>query len=202
MHRRSYLFVMFCLTLVVIGCGDTPQIKLRDTITTWNEVLDTLYEIPDDPDTAEEVAGQLLKGKLKALKEKNDEVKKRLQLFQKADKDDLPAINQAILDLSDEAHYTLSRYSSLKRLANIIAKVRAAGQPTPNLEACATFFSQFSITLPSDQKKFPATQAVGNKWRMPGGAGQGGGGMPGMRGGGGPGMPGVGPGGRPGMPGQ
>jgi len=197
MHRRTYLFAMSCLTLVILGCGDTPHVILRDAITTWNEALDTLYEIPDDPDTAEEVAGQLLKRRLKALKEKMDEIKKRAQRFQKADKDERAAINEAISDLSEEAKFTLGRFPGLQRLQAIKEKVRAkTGQPTPNLEACATFFSQLAITLPSDEKKFPAAKKLGANWNMPG-ANQGGGGMQGM-----PGMPGGAPGGKmPGMPG-
>jgi len=197
MHRRTCLFAMACLTFIILGCGDTPRVILRDAITTWNEAIDTLYEIPDDPDTAEEVAGQLLKRRLKALKEKFEEVKKRTQRFQKADKDERAAINEAITDLSEEAKFTLGRLPGLQRLQAIKAKVQAkTGQPTPNLEACATFFNQLTITMPSDEKKFPAAKKFGANWNLPG-ANQGGGGMPGM-----PGVPGAGPGGRmPGMPG-
>jgi hypothetical protein len=197
MHRRTKLFAMSCLTFIILGCGDTPHVVLRDTVTSWNELADTLYEIPDDPDTAEEVAGQLLKRKLKVLKEKYDEIKKRIQNFQKADKDQRPAVNEAFEDLHEEAKFAGARLAAQGRLRAIIAKVQAkTGQPTPNLEACAAFSGQFAITLPSDTKKFPAVETFGASWRLPG-AGQGGGGVPNMP------MPGVGPGGRmprPGMP--
>ena len=202
MHRRTYLFAMSCLTFVILGCGDTPRVILRDTVTSWNELTDTLYEIPDDPDTAEEVAGQLLKRRIKALKEKFDEIKKRTQKFQKADKDERPAVNEAMEDLHEEARFAGTRLAAQGRLRAIIAKVQAkTGQPTPNLEACASLFTQFTITLPSDVQKFPAMKKFGASWNIPG-TGQGGGGMPGGMPGGGPGnMPGGGPGGMPpGMP--
>jgi hypothetical protein len=209
MHRRTYLFAMSCLTFIILGCGDTPHVILRDAVTSWNELADTLYEIPDDPDTAEEVAGQLVKRKLKALKEKFDEVKKRTQKFQKADKDERGAVNDAIENLHEEAKFAGNRLAAQAavegRLRAIIAKVRAkTGQPTPNLETCASIFTQFAITLPSDEKKFPAAKKFAASWNLPG-TGQGGGGMPGMPGAGpggrGPGMPGGMPGGMPKPPG-
>jgi hypothetical protein len=193
---------MSCLTLIILGCGDTPHVILRDTITTWNEAADTLYEIPDDPDTAEEFAGQLVKTRLKALKEKYDAVKKRAMRVQKADKDERAAWNEAFLELGEEARYSASRLAGpVQRLRMIIAKVQAKGQPTPNLEACASFPTSFTITVPSDEKKFPDAKKFEGNWKLPG-AGQGGGGMRGGMPGGMPGggMPGVAPGGR--MPGQ
>jgi hypothetical protein len=191
MHRRTYLLAMSCLTFVILGCGDTPHVILRDAVTSWNELADTLYEIPDDPDTAEEVAGQLLKRRLKVLKEKFDEVKKRTQKFQKADKDERGAVNEAVENLHEEAKFAGTRLAAQGRLRAIMAKVQAkTGQPTPNLETCASIFTQFTITLPSDEKKFPAVKKFAASWNLPG-ANQGGGGMPGV--------PGAGPGGR--MPG-
>jgi hypothetical protein len=191
MHRRRYLWAVGCLTLIILGCGDTPHVVLRDVATSWNELADLLYEIPDDPDTAEEVAGRLLKRELKALKVKFEEVKKRVQNFQKADKEQSVAVNAAIEDLREEGRFAGARVAAQGRLRAIIAKVQATGRSTPNLEACASFPGQLTITLPSHQKKFPNTAKYGDAWKIPGGDGGG------VGGGRFPGGPGGGPGGRP-----
>jgi hypothetical protein len=227
MRRRNHLLAFFCLTLVVLGCGDTPHVILRDAITTWNELADTVAEIPDDPERAEEVAAELVKTRLDVLSKKwKDSIQKRVSTFQKADKDQRVGVNAAVADLKDNAEFTMGRLASQfggsaknaamveGRLRRIIAKVHAArpGQGTPNLEKCLSLVSGFNITLPTDQKKFPEVNKYQGSWTFSGfGAGGGGfrgGGFPGgMPGGGAPGMPppGMQPGaGPPGMrpPGQ
>ena len=213
MRRHNHLLAFFCLTLALLGCGDTPPVVFRDAITTWNELADTVAEIPDDPETAEEVAGTLVKTRLDVLEKKWKEVQKRVGKIQKGEKEERESGNETIKDMKDNAEFTMGRLATQfggsvnnlapveGRLRKIIAKVHQAkpGQATPNLDKCLTMVSGFGLTLPSEAKKFPNAERYKGSWTFSGfGTSAGGGG--GMRGGA-PGMPG-GPPGMPGPPGM
>ncbi len=204
MHRRRYLFAVFCVMVTILGCGDTPRVVLRDVLTTWNELADLMYTIPDDPETAEEFAGDLIKKKLEPLKKKWEAVEKRVGKLQKLEKEQREELEEYVVDRREEAEFTLARLSGLAsaqgRLRSIMAKVQATGKQTPNLQSCLAMLGQYKLSLPSDQKKLPKTEKYGKSWTLDIGPGGGGGrpgvpGMPGMGGRGGPG--GMPPGGMP-----
>jgi hypothetical protein len=112
MNRRFQLFALTSLTAVVVGCGDTPHVQLRDAITTWNEVADVVYTIPEDPDTADKYGEDLLKGPLDDLKKKWEGVKKRMESFGKLDKEQKVGLEDAIADLRDEARFAIARLAA------------------------------------------------------------------------------------------
>lgn len=110
MSRSPHLFALVSLCAVIVGCGDTPHVQLRDTISVWNEFADVVYTIPEDIDTAEAYAEQLLKnGALEQLKKKWEALKKRLEGLNKLDRDGKPKLEAAIEELANEARFAIGR---------------------------------------------------------------------------------------------
>jgi hypothetical protein len=177
MNRRRSLFVFLGLTAAILGCSDTPDVVLRDVVTTWNELADIMAEIPDDPDEperAEEVAAEILKkdvGRMETFKKKWEAVKKRFDKFSKLDKEQRKSLNAAVKDRKDEARYTIARlvgefggqlwlgadrYEPVRgRLVQIIEKVRRRGKGTANLQGCVAVLDSFSVTMPQQKEDQP-----------------------------------------------
>lgn len=77
MHRRRWLLLTCLVFLCLVGCGDSPKLIIRDAITLYNEELDTLNKIPDDPEKAEEAAEEYVKKQRPLFKKRDEFLKKR-----------------------------------------------------------------------------------------------------------------------------
>src|SRR3712207_6702590 len=95
MKKQVYLVALFAALGVIAGCGDSPKVMLRDSLSTWNELADVLGQIPND-ESAEEVAGQVFKNKVEPLKKKWEKnVKERTKEFSKFDRDKKKDLEEA-----------------------------------------------------------------------------------------------------------
>jgi hypothetical protein len=215
MNRRVSILFGFVLAGATVGCGDTPPVVLRDVLTTWNEVTDVAVQIPDDPETADEVAERLLKNDLEVLKKKWDPIKKRVSKLGELDAPGRQAFTEAIDDLKDEAQYTIGRVASefggtvqvsklnaIKvrgRLVDLYDKIRARSPGAgKNVKACIDTLEHFTMQLPNDMKKFETALKLYHHWQFPRGQAMGGFPAGGPPGGGAPGgFPGGPPGGGP-----
>ncbi len=194
MNQRRSLCLFFCLTLVALGCGDSPHKVMRDTVTTWNELADLLVQIPDDPETADDYAQVLLKGKMDELKKKWEIVNKRTEQFGKYGKEEKKELENAIEDLKSEAKYSLARLAGeaggtveirsdvpepiQSRLKNMLAKFKKQ-KPAgtwPNVEACIALVGDFHRDLPNP-REYKNSEKYKSWWRYPTGKAGGGGGM-------------------------
>jgi hypothetical protein len=167
MNERRTLFVLCCLTLGLLGCGDSPRVMLRDTITTWNELADMMSTIPgDNPEAAEAAAEAIVKGPLARLKKRWEGISKRLEKFSKLDKEGKKDLDEAVKDLAEDAKHTIIRlagemggkvtWSKGKteelegRLQGMLKQFRKAnpGADLTNLEKCVAALNDYKLELP------------------------------------------------------
>jgi hypothetical protein len=124
MNQKRNLFVFFCLSMLLVGSGDSPKIMFRDMTTCLIELGDFLYLIPDDqenPEAVEDVAEGVYKNKLLRLKERYAKVKDRLQMLSQGDKDLKAEAKEAWAEASKEdkiaAVYVTGAVQRLDRIA-------------------------------------------------------------------------------------
>ena len=108
MPSRRSLLALFCVTALV-GCGDTPHTVLRDVVTSMNELADFAGLIPDNNETAEEVAEAVYKTKMMQLKTKWEGSGSSLQDFSLFDKEKKREADEAVEQLKDESRMALRR---------------------------------------------------------------------------------------------
>ncbi|MCC6418596.1 MAG: hypothetical protein IT429_10205 [Gemmataceae bacterium] len=128
MNQRRFLILFGSVTLVILGCGDTPHVQLRESITNWNELADLVAKIPDN-ENAEEVAFDVYKNHVEPLEKHWEGLKKRLEKLSKLDKDGKKELEQAVGDLADDARYAIGR---LEGLFGVIKKT--ADKPPKSLK--------------------------------------------------------------------
>jgi len=167
MNQRRLLPLLLCLTLALLGCGDSPRAILREGIATWNELADLLARIPDD-DTADQVAAELYKNHIDPLKKRFDtDLRKRVDAFGKLDKDGKKDLDVAVGDLKEDAAFAISRLEALVggtkywppddkkklvqvrgRLTEIMKKLAAKRLETKSLAECVKAVEAFAVKLP------------------------------------------------------
>jgi len=111
------------LFLGLVGCGDSPNLALRDTMTFLNELNDYILQVPDD-EHAEEVAGVFNKNPSILFKQRADLIKHRWELYRPTDKDAIRDIKEAGEFWKDELMALLSRSNgAVQRLDRIIDRL-------------------------------------------------------------------------------
>jgi hypothetical protein len=123
MKRQRCLLTFCCLAVILSGCGDSPSVIIRDSITVLTELADVRYLISDDLESAEDSA-QANYTRIMRLKEKWTEVKKRIEGLAKLDKDRHEEAWEALAEAAPRAKLALQYDGGSKvRLRGILNKL-------------------------------------------------------------------------------
>jgi Tfp pilus assembly protein PilP len=126
--KKMLSLLTLTLSLVIVGCGDSPENILRDWIAHRNEVADSALRVTDEAS-----AKATREGQFKAMKERFDRLKKRLDDLREKKKmlEDFEKVQESFRDEMAATGAYLDRAE--KWIENV--KARSQGQETLNLNS-------------------------------------------------------------------